>query len=229
MRYERALLRSFLPSAFFLLPCYCFLPSAFNVMKILGLLGGIASGKSLVAEQFCRLGAGLLDGDGAGHEVLRLPQVKEWISAHWGAAVFATDGEVDRQALGRIVFDSSPSGRRELEYLEKLTHPRIGERLRGQAANLAAAGKTLAVLDAPVMLKAGWDAFCDHIVFIEAPQEIRRARALARGWRQEDFAARESAQEPLEVKRARADFVIDNSGTAEETRTQVEFLWQSLS
>lgn len=197
-------------------------------MKIVGLLGGIASGKSLVAEQFCRLGAGLLDGDRAGHEVLRLTQVKECICAHWGAGVFAADGEVDRKALGRIVFDPSPEGRRELEYLEKLTHPCIGERLRRQAADLAAAGKTVAVLDAPVMLKAGWDAFCDHVVFVDAPQEIRRARAVARGWRQEDFAAREAAQEPVEVKRARADFVIDNSGTAEETRRQVEFLWQRL-
>lgn len=197
-------------------------------MKIIGLLGGIASGKSLVAKEFCRLGAALLDGDRAGHEVLRLTHVKECIRAYWGAHVFAADGEVDRTALGRIVFDPSPEGRRQLECLEKLTHPRIGERLLEQAAELAAAGKVVAVLDAPVMLKAGWDAFCDHVVFIEAPQEIRRARALARGWRQEDFAARESAQEPLEIKRARADFVIDNSGDVEETRRQVEALWERL-
>lgn len=198
-------------------------------MKIIGLLGGIASGKSLVAKEFCRLGAATLDGDRAGHEVLRLTQVKQCIHARWGDAVFAADGEVDRQSLGRIVFEPSPEGRRELEYLEKLTHPRIGERLRRQAAELAAAGRAIAVLDAPVMLKAGWDAFCDHVVFIDAPQEVRRARALARGWRQEEFAARESAQEPLQVKRARADFVIDNSGPAEETRSQVEALWRKLT
>lgn len=198
-------------------------------MKIIGLLGGIASGKSLVAKEFCRLGAATLDGDHAGHEVLRLTPVKQCIQARWGDAVFAADGEVDRQALGRIVFEPSPEGRRELEYLEKLTHPRIGERLRRQAAELAAAGRTIAVLDAPVMLKAGWDAFCDHVVFIEASQEVRRARALARGWRQEEFAARESAQEPLQVKRARADFVIDNSGPAAETRSQVEALWRKLT
>lgn len=198
-------------------------------MKIIGLLGGIASGKSLVANEFCRLGAATLDGDRAGHEVLRLTQVKQCIHARWGDAVFAADGEVDRKALGRVVFDPSPEGRRELEYLEKLTHPRIGERLRRQAAELAAAGRTIAVLDAPVMLKAGWDAFCDHVVFIDAPQEVRGARALARGWRQEEFAARESAQEPLQVKRARADFVIDNSGPAEETRSQVEALWRKLT
>jgi dephospho-CoA kinase len=198
-------------------------------MKIVGLLGGIASGKSLVAEQFCKLGAGLLDGDRAGHEVLRLPEVKQLVRDRWGPAVFTADGEVDRKVLGRIVFAPSPEGRRELEYLEKLTHPRIGDRLRQQAAELAAQQVTVAVLDAPVMLKAGWDAFCDHIVFIQAPQETRRARAVARGWSQEDIAARESVQEPLEVKRARADLVIDNSGSREQTLMQVQQLWSLLA
>ncbi|HET6878782.1 MAG TPA: dephospho-CoA kinase [Pirellulales bacterium] len=198
-------------------------------MKIIGLLGGVASGKSLVAEQFCKLGAGLLDGDRAGHEVLRFPEVKQLVRERWGQKVFAADGEVQRPALGRIVFAPTPDGRRELEYLEKITHPRIGERLRQQAAELAAQQVTAAILDAPVMLKAGWDAFCDHIVYVDSPQEIRRARALARGWRQEDIAARESVQEPLEVKRARADFVIDNSGSPEQTLAQVERLWPTLT
>ncbi|HQU41730.1 MAG: dephospho-CoA kinase [Planctomycetia bacterium 21-64-5] len=197
-------------------------------MKIIGLLGGIASGKSLVAEQLCQLGAGLLDGDRAGHEVLRLTDVRELVRERWGDGVFGSDREVDRKALGRIVFGPSPEGRRELEYLEAITHPRITERLRQQAADLAAEGMAVAVLDAPVMLKAGWDKFCNHIVFVEAPQEMRHARALARGWRQEDIAARESAQEPLSIKRARADRVIDNSGSREQTRAQVERLWREL-
>jgi len=198
-------------------------------MKIIGLLGGIASGKSLVAEQFCRLGAGLLDGDRAGHEVLLLPEVEQLVRERWGNAVFAPDGHVDRKALGRIVFEPSDTGRRELEYLEKITHPRIGDRLRQQAADLAAAGRSIAVLDAPVMLKAGWDTFCDHIVFVEAPEEVRRSRATARGWRQEDIAAREAVQEPLAIKRQHADFVIDNSGTRDQTSAQVDELWRTVT
>lgn len=194
----------------------------------IGLLGGVASGKSLVAKQFCELGAGLLDGDRAGHEVLRLPEVKQLVRERWGEAVFSADGEVDRQKLGRIVFAVTTAGRRELAYLERITHPRIGERLRQQAAEMAAAGRAVAVLDAPVMLKAGWDKLCDHIVFVDAPQPTRLARALARGWRQEDFAARESVQEPLDIKRRRADSVIDNSGNPEETLKQVKHLWQEL-
>jgi dephospho-CoA kinase len=198
-------------------------------MKIIGLLGGIASGKSLVAELFCRLGAGLLDGDRAGHEVLLLPEVQQLVRERWGDAVFDPDGHVDRKALGRIVFEPSDTGRRALEYLEKITHPRIGDRLRQQAADLADAGRTIAVLDAPVMLKAGWDTFCDHIVFVEAPEEVRRARATARGWRQEDIAAREAVQEPLATKRQHADFVIDNSGSRDQTLAQVERLWRLVT
>jgi dephospho-CoA kinase len=198
-------------------------------MKIIGLLGGIASGKSLVAEQFCRLGAGLLDGDRAGHEVLLLPDVEQLVRERWGNRVFGPDGHVDRKALGRIVFEPSDTGRRELEYLERITHPRIGDRLRQQAAELAVAGRSVAVLDAPVMLKAGWDTFCDHIVFVEAPKGVRRTRATARGWRQEDIAAREAVQEPLAVKRQRADFIIDNSGNPDQTLAQVERLWQALA
>lgn len=198
-------------------------------MKIIGLLGGIASGKSLVAEQLGRLGAGLLDGDRAGHEVLRMPEIERLVRDRWGTQVFDADGHVNRKALGRIVFAPSSDGRRELEYLERITHPHIGERLRRQAGELAAQGRAVTVLDAPVMLRAGWDKFCHHIVFVEAPWEIRQCRAIARGWREEEIAARESAQEPVSTKRERADSVIDNSGSRQETQAQVERLWRRLT
>jgi dephospho-CoA kinase len=197
-------------------------------MKVVGLLGGVASGKSLVARQLCELGAGLLDGDGAGHEVLSLPQVERLVRERWGRAVFGDDGRVDRKALARIVFARSPEGAAELRHLEQITHPLITEHLREQAAALAAAGRPLAVLDAPVMVKAGWNELCDTIVFVDASKESRQARAKRRGWSQEDFAAREAAQESLNDKRRMADTVIDNSGSPEATRAQVERMWQSL-
>ncbi|HVC92769.1 MAG TPA: dephospho-CoA kinase [Pirellulales bacterium] len=197
-------------------------------MKVVGLLGGVASGKSLVARQLCDLGAGLLDGDRAGHEVLRLPEVETLLRKRWGDAMFAADGHVDRRALARIVFAPPPEGPRELEHLERITHPKITHRLREQAATLAAAGMPVVVLDAPVMLKAGWNEFCDSIVFVDASREVRQARAQERGWSQEDFAAREAAQESLDVKRRLADTIVDNSGSVEATRAQVERLWQSL-
>jgi dephospho-CoA kinase len=100
--------------------------------------------------------------------------------------------------------------------------------LRKQAIVLAAAGRPIGVLDAPVMLKAGWDKLCDTIVFVDASNELRLARALGRGWSQGEFAAREAAQESLELKRRLADMIIDNSGPPETTRAHVERLWHLL-
>lgn len=197
-------------------------------MQIIGLLGGVASGKSFVAKQFRRLGAEVLDADRVGHEVLLLPEARSAIREHFGGKVFREDGQVDRKALGRIVFGPPPDGPRELAILEQITHPEIRLRLKNEAERMAADGVPAAILDAPVMLKSGWDEICSAVVFVEAPDDLRRERALARGWTNEEFEAREAAQESLEVKRRRADFVIDNSASAGYTQEQIERLWHSL-
>ncbi len=197
-------------------------------MKLIGLLGGVASGKSLVADQFRRLGAEVLDADRVGHEVLLLPEVRDAIRKHFGDKVFGANGEVDRKALGRIVFAPPPGGPRELAVLEQLTHPEIRRRLRLKVDQLASTGVAAAVLDAPVMLKAGWDKFCDLVLYIDANDETRRRRAQSRGWTPEEFEAREAAQESLDVKRQRADFVVDNSASQEYTQQQIERIWRSL-
>ena len=199
-------------------------------MQVIGILGGVASGKSLVARQLEKLGAVVLDADALGHEVLRRPEVTVAIRDRWGERVIAEGGQIDRSAVARIVFADSAEGRRELEFLEELTHPKIGELLRRRLDELAMAGQApAAVLDAPVMLKAGWDGHCDRIVFVDAPREVRLARARGRGWNEEVFSAREAAQESLDAKRERADVVIDNSSSTELTQAQIEHLWQSLA
>lgn len=204
------------------------LPSVSRSIPVIGLLGGIASGKSLVAGQLQALGAVVLDGDRAGHEVLRLPEVEAAARDRWGDAIFGDDGRINRPALGRIVFAPGPAGERELAYLESLTHPRIGEMLIRQATEAAANPQVRAlVLDAPVMLKANWSELCDIILFVDAPRQQRLVRAVARGWREEDFESREAAQESLGEKRKRADVVIDNSASPEATQAQVEQFWRS--
>jgi len=218
---------------------------------ILGLLGGVASGKSLVSRQLAELGAVVLDADRAGHEVLRLPHIEEAARKRWGTAVLTPEGHIDRARLAKIVFAPPPDGPRERKYLETLTHPEIGRRLLAQVDALktvqpqspSSPGKAksnfplgearklppaLAVVDAALLLEAGWDKLCDCFAFIEVPEEVRLARALRRGWTEEDFAAREAAQESLDSKRARADLIIDNSGSAEHTQAQVQRLWQIL-
>ena len=238
-------------------------------MKILGLLGGVASGKSLVAQQLADLGAVVLDADRAGHEALRLPATEEAARRRWGAAVFGRDGHIDRGRLARIVFAPPPNGLCERKFLEELTHPEIGRRLlaqvealnralvvpplggippesgitsgippkggttgsippKGGTTSAPKAASPLAVLDAALIFEAGWNKLCDCFVFIDVPREVRLARALERGWTEGDFAAREAAQESLDSKRARADVIIDNSGSAAHTQGQVERLWQFL-
>ncbi len=198
-------------------------------MKIIGLVGGVACGKSTVAEMFQKLGAVVLDADRAGHEVLRLPAVRAAIGGRWGKDVIGHDGEIDRSALAKIVFAPPPDGPRELAELERITHPEIRARLKAQVQQLAGHGAQVVILDAPVMLKAGWDRFCDSIIFVDAPVEQRRQRAAARGWDAEEFRRREAAQESVDEKRRRADFVLDNSRDVGYIQAQVQRYWQSLT
>jgi len=197
-------------------------------VKLIGIVGGIASGKSFVARCLEELGAGRLDADGAGHAVLRDLDVKALARARWGDEVFAPSGEIDRSALGKRVFGSSPTAAEDLAYLEQLTHPRIADRLREQGEAFVAAGRKVLVLDAPVLLKAGWNRFCTHLLYVDSSLQRRRERAAERRWQAGELEAREALQEPLDLKRKLADLYVDNTGSAEETRTNLARLWSEL-
>ena len=119
---------------------------------------------------------------------------------------------------------------RERAFLESLTHPQIGQKLLAQAeaAQTTEANNGWAILDAPLLLEAGWDKLCKRLVFVDVPREERLRRVMSQPTDRIDFAAREAAQESLDSKRQRADDVIDNSGSAEDTRRQVLRLWKFL-
>ncbi len=205
------------------------LGDAKNLPPVIGLVGGVASGKSSVAEAFRRLGAAVLDADKAGYEVLCEPAVEEAARQRWGEAVFGADGHLSRAAVAARVFAPPPAGPLELEFLESVTHPRIAARLERQLRELQSSGRVRAIiLDAPVMIKAGWNKFCNCIVFVEAPRAQRLERARLRGWSEKEFDHREAAQESLDAKRARADVVIDNSGSLDSTARQVESIWRQV-
>ena len=197
-------------------------------MQVIGVLGGVASGKTMVARQLKELGAGLLEADRAGHEALKNEKIETAVRQRWGPQILGTDNRIDRARLARIVFAKSPDARQEREYLEQLTHPEIRRLLRKQLGHLADDGCTVSVLDAPLLLEAGWDEFCNAFIMVDSPRQLRLARALTRGWTEEDFAAREDVQKSLEVKRKHADVVVDNSGSPEQTKAQVERFWHSL-
>jgi|SRR5262245_25970284 len=188
---------------------------------VIGLIGGIGSGKSSVAAEFAKRGARVLCGDEFGHEALRRPDIKEQVTQRWGPEILK-DGEVDRRKLAQVVF-ADPVERRALE---ALVFPWITRRLDEEvAAAKADPGVPFIVVDAAVMLEAGWNNVCDRIVYVDAPRELRLARlAQQRGWTEKEVTAREQAQLPANEKMKRADHVLDNSGTPEETARQIDYL-----
>jgi len=199
-------------------------------LVVVGIVGGVASGKTFVADRLAALGAAVVDADRLGHQVLRDPTVRAAVLERWGGAIAGPDGQIDRRKLAEIVFGSSTKARAELTALEALTHTKIKQLVLEELERLAADGRTkVAVLDAPVLLKSGWRSICDRIIYVEAPADVRLERAVARGWQKEDFERREAAQESLQAKRQAADLAIDNSGSAESTIAQIERLWPMLA
>lgn len=197
-------------------------------MIVIGVVGGIASGKSFVTRQLKSYGAVVLDADRIGHEVLLREPVKARIRKHWGEEVFLPNGEVNRSALASLVFD--PDHPEQLHQLEAITHPLIADELRAEISRLRDSGDLLhLVLDAPVMVKAGWYVVCDVIIFVEASLEIRWQRASLRGWTREMFDNRESMQATTQEKRQVSSFVVDNNGTRDETERQVNEIWERIN
>lgn len=189
---------------------------------MVGLVGGIGSGKSRVAAAFAARGARVVSGDDLAHEALRQPEVKEQIAGRWGRDVFDDKGEVARGRLAAVVF-KDPEERRALE---AMVHPWIRSRIRQQVEEARRdPALRLVVLDAAIMLEAGWNGICDRLVFIDAPKEERLRRVAGqRGWTAADLEARERAQLPLTAKAARADHALDNSGSLERLGRQVDEL-----
>jgi dephospho-CoA kinase len=188
---------------------------------VLGLLGGIGSGKSAVAAEFARRGARIIAADQFGHEALRQPAVRDAIVRRWGEGVLDAEGQIDRRKVAAIVFRDEA----ERRALEGIVHPYIRRRIEQEVARAREENARLIVLDAAVLLEAGWDNVCDRLVYVEAPRELRQARVTGkRGWTTKDWEDRELAQLTLTEKHARADHVISNSSTLEHLGRQVEEL-----
>ena len=195
-------------------------------MKTIGLVGGVASGKSLVARMLVDLGASLLDADRTGHAVLTDDaDVRQALLQKWGDAILASDGRIDRSAVARRVFGEGKAAAADRKFLEDLLHPRIRRRLNLERDQAGAARKPAVVLDAPLLLEAGWGPMCDLVLMIDCPRELRLERAKDRGWSESHFDQREAAQWSEDEKRRLADVVIPNLGTDEELRSAVADFW----
>lgn len=194
---------------------------------VLGLLGGIGSGKSTIAQLFAECGAEVLDADRIAHEVLEREDVRKEIRAEFGPGVFDASGAVARAALAQVVFGDA----NRLARLNDVVHPRILAVLRGRIEELRASGEApVAVLDAPLLLETGLDALCDRLVFVDAsPTERLRRVAAHRNWTADQLRRREKCQKPVEEKRSVADDRIVNEGPIEAVRDRVRAIFRDLT
>ena len=189
---------------------------------MVGLIGAMGGGKSRVAEILSGHAARVVSGDRFGHEALAQPAIKDELIRRWGTRVLDKNGEIDRRSVAKIVF----ADRKERGALEALSFPWIERRIKEEiAAAQTDTDVAVVVLDAAIMLEAGWDKYCDRIVYVHAPRPKRLRRLMEeRGWTEAELEAREAAQMPLAERISRADDVVDNSGSLERTSRQVETL-----
>lgn len=194
-------------------------------MRVFGLTGGIATGKSTVTQMFKDLGVPVIDADVVAREVVEPGQPALAELAGRFPGVVGADGRLDRARLGELVFGDA----RSREALNAIVHPRVREAVLQKTRALAERGAPRVIYDAALLFENGLDADLDGVILVAAPPEVQRARLMARNQltlAQAD--ARIGAQLPLEQKRRRARWVIDNAGTLEATRAQVDRVHEAL-
>lgn len=195
-------------------------------MRVIGLTGGIASGKSAVARHLTSLGAVVIDADLLARDVVQPGEdAYRAIVAHFGRDILQADGSLDRKALGRIVF-ADPGARK---VLEAITHPaiaRLAAQLLGRERDR---GTPVVFYMVPLLFEAGLADSMDEIWVVSVDEKTQLARLMARDAIDRDEALRKvAAQQPLAEKAIRAHVVIDNNGLPEQTASQVEEAWQTL-
>ena len=191
---------------------------------VIGILGGIGSGKSTVARLFAEAGAVVLDADAYADELHQTPEVKEAVRNRWGDGVFGLGG-LDRAKLAGIVFDNAD----ELDALGRIIHPKVVEHFKNQVAGCRDSGRGMCVIDAPLLIESGLIDLCGLTVFVECDAATRTRRlAESRGWAADEIERREAHQEPLARKRDVADLVVDNGGDPAATRKSIEDIVANL-
>lgn len=195
-------------------------------MLKVGLTGGLATGKSYVSARLAELGCHVIQADRLGHEVLRRgAEAYEDVVAVFGQTIVGDDGEIDRKALGAIVFPEPA----QLEKLNALVHPHVFAR---QEAFFAVVERDdpqgIAVVEAAIMIESGSYKRYDRLVVTVCPAEMQVRRFVERGGTEEEARDRLARQMAIEKKRKYADFIIDTSGTFAETDKQVDDVYETL-
>ena len=189
---------------------------------VIGIVGGVASGKSAVAEILSNWGARRLDADRIAHRVLTEEAVQQPLIARFGEAIRGPDGQILRGEIAKLVFGNTAEAVQGRAFLESVVHPRVKCELEQELAEATSAGTPMVILDVPLLLEVGWKKLVDTLIFVDTPTDVRFERVQARGWSEADLQTRESTQWPTDKKRAAADFVLNNAGSLAETEHQLE-------
>ena len=195
-------------------------------MQVIGLTGGIASGKSSVSKFLQALGAVVIDADAIARQ-LASPQQPLWqkFVEHFGEAVLLADASLDRKKIGALVFADQEQRR----WLDAVSHPLIEKELRRQMAECKAQQADVVVLDVPLLYEVHWESLADEVWVVYVDEQTQLERLQKRDAMPEALARqRIAAQLPLAEKARRADFVIDNMGSQEQTAEQVRRRWSLL-
>jgi len=195
-------------------------------VKLVGLTGGVGSGKSTVAAMLRELGATVVDADEAAHAVYE-PGTQGFAAVvrEFGEK-FVSDGRIDRKRLGELVFKDADARQR----LNVIVHPLVREWMAARTAEAAERGAGVVVQDVPLLFENGLERLFPVVVLVWVPREVQIDRLVSgRGFSRERASEVIAAQMPIDEKRARAQHVIDNSGATELTLAQVQRLWEELA
>lgn len=194
--------------------------------KVIGLTGGIGSGKSTISQFLKELGAIVIDADKVGHEAFK-PNTEAWreVVAAFGKQVVAASGEIDRQKLGKIVFGNPES----LTRLNQIMHPRMYEMMKAQIEEYRRQGVKVVVLEAAILIEAKWTSLVDEVWVAVTPEaKILERLEKQRGLEKQQTLARIHAQMPTEERVKHADVVISNDGDFDKLKAKVSELWKKL-
>ncbi|HEY6876362.1 MAG TPA: dephospho-CoA kinase [Candidatus Dormibacteraeota bacterium] len=195
-------------------------------MKVIGLTGGVGSGKSTVAEMFRELGATVIDADEAAHAVYAPgTQGFDAVVREFGDE-YVRDGAIDRRRLGTLVFNDASA----LSRLNAIVHPLVREWMAARTVEAFDAGAEIVIQDVPLLFENDLEGLFSSVVLVYTPADVQLERLVeGRGLPRDRAESMIAAQMSIDEKRRRAHHVIDNSGTVDETRRQVEEIWAQMS
>lgn len=194
--------------------------------RVIGLTGGIGSGKSTVSKYLAELGAAIIDADKVGHEAFQ-PGTEAWreVVATFGRDILTPQGEIDRKKLGAIVFDNPVA----LAQLNGIMHPKMGDMMKAQIDEYRRQGVAVVVLEAAILIEANWTPLVDEVWVTTAPESVVLERLKKqRGLAEEQTLARIRSQLSSEERLKHADVVITNEGNLEEVKARVKELWSKI-